>query len=164
MGFLDNLSKTLTTGTDRVKFEADKFQRTNKLNAEVTNLKTQLDTNLRQLGERAFDLHSQGSLNSPEVASLAQIIHQLRQQQAEKEHELAQAQNETFEAQTAATAAAQPHAQHVPIESVPLAGTSVPISGSVPVAGTTPYACPACGYSLPDGAVFCPNCGSKRLS
>ena len=97
MRFLDNLSKTLSSGVDRAKFEADKFQRTTKLSSEIGNYKSQIDTNLRQLGERALELYQQGSLQAPEIASLAQIVAQLRDQQRAKEQELEQASAETYE-------------------------------------------------------------------
>ncbi|HEY0601708.1 MAG TPA: zinc-ribbon domain-containing protein [Herpetosiphonaceae bacterium] len=117
MGFLDSLSKTFTAGVDRAKFEADKFQRTSRISGEINNIKSQIDTNVRQLGERALELYQQGSITAPEIASLAQIIAQLRDQQTQKEAELNEAQGETIEAwqanqpQTPST----PPAQSVPI-------------------------------------------------
>lgn len=193
MGFLDNLSKSLSSGTERVKFEADKFQRTSKISGDISNLNSQIETNTRQLGERALELYQQGTITAPEVASLAQIIGQLREQRTAKEQELTDAQNAQFEGQP--PAAATPSGRQVPImaEAVDPATTipaqamptvmdsnpvpmspppmsdlsdsstmpSTPSMSGVTPAGTTPYACPTCGYSLPQGAAFCPNCGSK---
>lgn len=178
MGFLDNLSKTLSSGTERVKFEADKFQRTSKLGGEITNLKTQIDTNLRQLGERVLELYQQGTITAPEVASLAQIVGQLRNQQSDKERELEEVQNMTFESQQAAEPSAP--AQSVPIMAEPVditaqaqaapaqasgapddAAPTTPVVAGVHAVGSTPYACKNCGYSLAEGTVFCPNCGTK---
>ena len=121
MGFLDSLSKTLSSGVDRAKFEADKFQRTSRVSGEVNNIKSQIDTNVRQLGERALELYQQGSITAPEIASLAQIIAQLRDQQTQKEQELSEAQNETFEAWQAS----QPQQSAGGASS----GQQVPISG-----------------------------------
>lgn len=188
MGFLDNLSKTLSSGTERVKFEADKFQRTNKLGGDITNLKTQIDTNLRQLGERVLELYQQGTITAPEVASLAQIIGQLRNQQSDKERELEEVQTMTFESQQAAAPSAP--AQSVPVMAEPAdtstggsswvdadtqtqtpstqasgapddAAPSMPVVTGVHAVGSTPYACKNCGYSLAEGTAFCPNCGTK---
>jgi hypothetical protein len=206
MGFLDSLSKTLSSGVDRAKFEADKFQRTSRISGEINNVKSQIDTNMRQLGERALELYEGGTITAPEIASLAQIIAQLRDQQTVKEQELTEAQNETFEAwqATQPQQPSTPTAQNVPIssdenaipamstppagtdvsgmpgaatsspsftgrsynlpESTDLSGSGLPNSSSVggqPVAGSTPYACPNCGYSVPNNAVFCPNCGTR---
>lgn len=97
MSFLDTISKTLTTGVDRARFEAEKFQRTSRISGEISNVKSQVDTNMRQLGERAFELHRQGKLQAPEVASLTQVITQLQSQQSDKERELGEAQNDTFD-------------------------------------------------------------------
>ena len=189
MGFLDSLSKTLTSGVDRAKFEADKFQRTSRISGEINNIKSQIDTNIRQLGE--------GSLTAPEIASLAQIIAQLRDQQAQKDAELSTANAEAFEAWQAAQpqAPAAGAAQNVPISSEPSAtyssydagagtpdptapsyagrayvmpestdvsGSGMPNSSSV--SGSSQAAtttCPNCGYSVPGAAAFCPNCGSR---
>ncbi len=38
MGFLDNLTKSISQGVDRAKFEAEKFQRTTKLQGEINDL------------------------------------------------------------------------------------------------------------------------------
>lgn len=118
MGFFNSLSKTLSNVGDRAKFEADKFQRTSRISGEVNNIKSQIETNVRQLGERALELYQQGAISAPEIASLAQIIAQLRDQQTQKEAELTTAQNETFEAWQATQPQAQgSSAQNVPISS-----------------------------------------------
>ena len=189
MRFLDNLSKTLSTGVDRAKYEADKFQRTTRINSEIGNYKAQIDTNMRQLGERALELYQQGTLQAPEIASLAQIIAQLRDQQRAKEQDLEQISAETFE-QFQSTqpqqAAPASEGQNVPISregepggfptptssgssaipsmSTDISGTGLPNSssvGGVEPAGSTPYACSNCGYALQEGSVFCPNCGTR---
>jgi hypothetical protein len=181
MRFLDNLSKTLSSGVDRAKFEADKFQRTSKINSEIGNFKSQIDTNMRQLGERALELYQQGSLQAPEIASLAQIIAQLRAQLGGKERELEQANAETFEALQAAPAAPQnvPVARE-PVEgsfptptagesaaspsfSTDVSGSGLPNTASV-VGSAASVACASCGYALPGGSAFCPNCGARVAS
>ena len=192
MRFLDNLGKSLSTGVDRAKFEADKFQRTSKINGEINNFKAQIDTNMRQLGERALELYQQGTLQAPEIASLAQVIAGLRDQQQAKERELEQVSTETFEQyQASQPAPGTPpvgSGQNVPISreveegsfptptssgsdafpapSDDLSGSGQPNTasiGEVEPLGTTPYACANCGYELPDGAVFCPNCGTRAV-
>ncbi len=140
MGFLDSLSKTLSSGVDRAKFEADKFQRTSRVSGEINNIKSQIDTNIRQLGERALELYQQGSITAPEIASLAQIIAQLRDQQTQKEAELNAANAETFESWQAM----QPQAsqgttsQGIPISSEPSTGYTPTTSSSEPSTGYTP--------------------------
>lgn len=160
MGFLDSLSKTLSSGTDRVKFEADKFQKTTKINGELLNLKTQVETNLRQLGERTLELYQQGAISAPEVASLAQIVAQLREQMNAKEKELEALQSQVYEPET--TPAAGTPAQQVPIvTSQPATPPAPSVVSSTTAAGSTPYACATCGASLPQSSAFCPNCGAR---
>ena len=205
MRFLDNLSKSLSSGVERAKFEADKFQRTSKISGEISNFKSQIDTNMRQLGERALELYQQGTLQAPEIASLAQIIAQLREQQDERERELERVNSETFEqfqaSQPQETPPAPSTGQNVPIgiepaeggfptptsggsqatpmPSTDMSGTGLPNSssiggvdaaegdltplpvGDVEAKGSTPYACANCGFAIPEGAVFCPNCGTR---
>lgn len=196
MRFLDNIGKSLTSGAERVKYEADKFQRTSRISGEISNLRSQAETNLRQLGERALELYQQGTLQAPEIASLAQIIAQLREQQTAKEQELEQANAETFEQyqatqpdasasspdqRSSSSGSQQPPvgggetgggfptptaggSQAYPPPSTDVSGTGLPNSGSVAgvqATGTTPYACANCGEAVPEGAVFCPNCGAR---
>lgn len=156
MGFLDNLGKTLTQGTERVKFEADKFQRTTKINSEIGNVKTQIETNLRQLGERALELYQQGTITAPEIASLAQIIAQLREQQTGKEQELEATQSESFEVVQAVQAAIAP----TPTQQVPVMSQSIPVVQAT--AG--PTSCTNCGATIPTGAAFCPECGMRAVA
>lgn len=190
MRFLDNLGKSLSTGVERAKYEADKFQRTSKINGEISNFNAQIETNLRQLGERALELYQQGTLQAPEIASLAQIIAQLRDQQQSKERELEQVNAETFEQFQASQPqpAAQPEnegysipvgrepveggfptptsseSNALPPTSSDISGTGIPNSasvGGVTAVGSTPYACSNCGFALPEGAAFCPECGAQ---
>ena len=190
MRFLDNLGKSLSTGVERAKYETDKFQRTSKINGEISNVKAQVETNMRQLGERALELYQQGSIQAPEIASLAQIIAQLREQLDARERELEQVTNETFEQFQATQPQPAPPAsgegysipvgrestegsfptptasesQAVPMASTDLSGSGMPNSsslGGVAAVGTTPYACAQCGFALPEGAAFCPECGTR---
>ncbi len=177
MRFFDNLGKSLQSGVERAKFEADKFQRTSRISGEISNVKSQVETNMRQLGERALDLYQQGMLQAPEIASLAQIISQLREQQEAKERELEHANSETFEQYQAAQASQAG-------ESAPpqASGQNVPISreagdGSFPMpTGSGSQAIPApssdiSGSGLPNASSLggsesqveasytCANCG-----
>lgn len=152
MGFLDSLSKTLSNVGDRAKFEADKFQRTSRISGEISNVKSQIDTNVRQLGERALELYQQGAIGAPEIASLAQIIAQLREQQSQKEAELATANGETFEAwqatQPQGTSGAA--SQNVPISSESSAPTMTSAAEHTKASGSsygaTPDSLPSASY------------------
>ncbi len=171
MRFLDTLTKTLSGGVDRARFEADKFQRSSSISGEINNIVSQVDTNLRQLGERALELHRQGMINAPEITSLAQIIDQLREQQEAKERELEQVQNETLEAWQARQPQPTEEAAQAPADTASSDPANLPtyqaqsegtqLTGTPPAVGAAPYACPKCGYTLPPNAAFCPNCGAR---
>jgi len=180
MGLLDTLSDRLSSGVDRVRFEADKFQRTSRISGEISNMKSQVDTNMRQLGERAFSLHQQGKLDAPEVASLTQIITQLQAQQADKERELGEAQSDTFELWLARQPQPTPSASeqgdsadsffdqtgysgsNSGTPAAPSTGptTSTASSTMSSTAGTPPFAGATGGQAAVDAAPYaCANCG-----
>ncbi len=173
MGFLDNLKGSLSQGADRVKFETDKIQRTGRLRNEVGDLQQQVATNFGQLGQRAYELHQQGHLSAPEVGSLVQIINDLQGRLAATQQELERVQNEQFVA-TQPEQPLQPQYAPPPLYGDPNAMPPQqydPQSGapSTPPYGVTPpqpvdagqYACPSCGYKLPVGSAFCPECGAR---
>ena len=71
MGFLDNISKTISQGVDRAKFEADKFQKTTRLQNEINELKRQIDANRMEFADRAIQLFRAGQFQS---ATLGEIL------------------------------------------------------------------------------------------
>jgi hypothetical protein len=165
MGFLDNLSKSITQGVDRAKFEAEKFQKTTRLQGEVNEFRRQVDGKLAELGQKAYELQRAGQIQSASIAELAAAIDQLRSALVVKEEELKQAQNEVFEEPPAASAPAP--AQQVPVSYDPPAQGApsvqpppAPAPGSQPSAAATKQ-CGSCGFTMPSTAMFCPSCGSR---
>jgi hypothetical protein len=150
MGFLDNIGKSLSQGVDRAKFEAEKLQRTQRIKGELSDLQRQVETNLRQLGERALELHRSGQIQAPEIGSLAQMLDQLMDQQNAKQAELTAAQNDSFEAQPPP----QPQAYQQP-------GYQQGYQQPPQQAASGTISCPSCNISLPANAAFCANCGAR---
>jgi DNA repair exonuclease SbcCD ATPase subunit len=159
MGILDQLSKTLSQGVDRAKFEAEKFQKTTKLQGEVNELQRQLNEKMVELGQRAYNLQRAGQINIPSIAQLARDVDKLQAQLVNSEEELKAAQAEVFPE---------------PPSYTPTPGTSsaqsVPISVEQPSPSPQPYTaptanpqktCPTCGFQMPGTALFCPNCGAR---
>jgi hypothetical protein len=166
MGFLDNLKGTLSQGADRVKFETEKMQRTGRLRNEVGDLQQQIATNFGQLGQRAYELHHQGQITAPEIGSLAQIINDLQSRLGATQQELDRVQNEQFEASQppappqAQAPYAQPYGEQPPAYAPPATPPQgVPTPPEPVDAGM--YACPSCGFKLPMGSAFCPECGAR---
>lgn len=150
MGFLDNISKQIAQGVDRAKFEAEKFQKTTKLQGEVNEFRRQLDGKLGELGQRAYELQRAGQINSPTIAELATAIDQLRGALLAKEEELKSAQADVFEEPPPA-AGSPPPAQQVPISYEQPAPQPAPSS----------KICGVCSFQMPGTAMFCPNCGTR---
>lgn len=170
MGFLDQISKTLTQGVDRAKFEAEKFQKTTRLQGEVNEFRRQMEAKLIELGQRAYDLQRAGQINVPSIAELATAVDQLRAALVVREEELKQAQVEQWIDPVTGAGAAPPAAQQVPIS---YETPSAPASPAPPAAPYTPPPAPAaptqaaqkacgnCGFQMPSTAMFCPNCGNR---
>lgn len=151
MGFLDNLSKTISQGVDRAKFEAEKFQKTTKLQNEITELRRQFDVNRLDFGDRAIQLFRAGQIQSPTLGELLRAIDALQSSITLKEEELKQAQAENF-VEPIGTGA--PTSQSVPI-------TTEPPTASAPAAAAGMKFCPNCRFQMPASAAFCPNCGTR---
>lgn len=151
MGFLDNISKTISQGVDRAKFEAEKFQRTTKLQNEITELRRQFDANRLDFSDRAIQLFRAGQIQSATLGELLRAIDALQSSITLKEEELKQAQADVFI--EPAQSAVQP--QHVPITTEPAPATPTQQT----VAGTK--FCPNCRFQMPVSAAFCPNCGTR---
>ncbi|ACL25450.1 zinc ribbon domain-containing protein [Chloroflexus aggregans] len=152
MGLLDQIGKTLSQVTDRAKFEAEKFQKTTRLQLEINELRRQVDLKLMELGQRAYDLQRAGHIHAPSLAELSLAIDQLRATLVAREEELKQAQSEVFVEPTPTTPppATSPTAQSVPISEAP---SPTPAAGS--------KICGQCGFVMPSHAIFCPNCGTR---
>jgi len=157
MGFLDQISKTLSQGVDRAKFEADKFQKTTRLQGEVNEFRRQIDAKLMEMGQRAYDLQRAGQISAPSISEMAAAVDHLRSSLVAKEEELKVSQNDVFIDPTGGTPAP------APTQSVPITYDSPPVvtppAAPPPVTGLK--SCASCGFQMPSSAMFCPNCGSR---
>lgn len=151
MDILGNLNKTLSQGIDRARFEAERLQKTLRLQGEISDLKRQIDTKRQELGERAFELYKAGQIQSPTLGPLVQSMDSLRSQITLKEEELKRAQDEEYvEPPPQASTGAQPG---------PASSTSTPGTSQAPTADTK--TCPNCQFEMPRNARFCPQCGAR---
>ncbi len=173
MSFLDQIGKSISHGVDRAKFEADKFQRTNRLQSELNDIKKRLDKTLIDMGQRAYDLHRAGQINAPTIGAMAQTVDKLRSEMVIKEEALKTVQAEVYEEPLGTiTAPAQPVpiVQEAPPDTMPPPAPPPAQTVSAPLpAVTAPPAqpspatktCPQCHFQMPMRAVFCPNCGFR---
>jgi hypothetical protein len=150
MGFLDQISKTLSQGVDRAKFEAEKFQKTTRLQGEVNEFRRQLDAKLIELGQRAYDLQRAGQISAPSISEMSAAVDQLRATLVVKEEELKLSQNDMFIEPTLSPM--------VPPQQVPIS-YEAPTTSPTQAAG--PKACVNCGFQMPATAMFCPSCGTR---
>ena len=153
MGFLDNLSKTISQGVDRAKFEADKFQRTTRLQNEINELKRQIDANRMEFGDRAIQLFRAGQIQSATLGEILKAMDALQGSITLKEEELKTAQSDVF---VEPTPAAGVQAQNIPISSEP--PTQAHHQTTAPAGMKF---CPNCQFQMPTSAMLCPNCGAR---
>ena len=159
MGLIDNLTKTISQGVDRGKYELEKFQKTSRIQGELNDLKKQIDENLRAMGQRAYELHRAGQLNSPSITALIQALEQLQAGIVLKEEELKAAQVDTF-VQPPSPSSYPSTAQQVPISHEPSV-TVPPVTTPAPTIAADKKVCPNCGFAMPITAMFCPSCGTR---
>jgi zinc ribbon protein len=157
MGFLDNLSKTISQGVDRAKFEADKFQKTTRLQNEINELKRQIDANRMEFGDRAIQLFRAGQIQSATLGELLKAMDALQGSITLKEEELKSAQAEVF---VEPTPPAGVQAQNVPISSEPTQARPPSTTASNQAPAGMKF-CPNCQFQMPVSAMFCPNCGAR---
>ena len=153
MGFLDNLSKTISQGVDRAKFEADKFQKTTRLQNEINELKRQIDANRMEFGDRAIQLFRVGQIQSATLGEILKAMDALQGSITLKEEELKTSQSEVF---VEPTPTAGMQAQNVPISSE--SSTQARPQAAAPAGMKF---CPNCQFQMPTSAMFCPNCGAR---
>lgn len=167
MSILDQITRSANEMVDRARFEADKFQRTTRLQAEISELQQQADQKMIELGTRAYELYRAGQISSATLGALAQSVDQLRAALTRKEEELSEAQAQVYPTGTAAPPPARP----VPVEDEPATPppaaqpaasppSPAPQQPPPPAAAAT-KTCPACNFTMAARAVYCPNCGFR---
>lgn len=164
MGFLDNLGKQFSQGLDRAKYEAEKLARVARIQGEIGEQRRQLDAKRVELGDRAYELYKAGQVQSATIAALAREVDSLRATVTLKEDELKSAQTDTY-VEPPPTVTPYGSAQEVPVSVEPVTTYTSPVT---PTTTYTPSsvapdkkACPTCGFVMPIGAMFCPNCGAR---
>ena len=184
MGFFDKVTKAVGDAVDKGKKDIDQFMRIQKINGEISaieakvaELKTQIQQNSQNAGQKAIELVRAGRLSSPDlqvfVEKLAGIEQQIAAEQAailakKADIERIKAEDEAPAAPAPAAAAPAP-APPTPAAAAPMAPPpplpAAPPPDEVPTAPVVPPlpkagACPQCGKPLTGGA-FCTECGAK---
>lgn len=116
-------------GLNVTKFKADQMLRINNLQSEITAIQQQMNVLQMEVAKMAYAAHKQGHLENPELDPLFEKYDSLMENIKEREQMIAAIRS----------------------EEIPVQPDNEP--------GFPKNPCPHCGYDLPDGAVFCPNCG-----
>ena len=179
MGFFDKVTKAVGDAVDKGKKDIDQFMRIQKINGEISaieakvaELKTQIQQNSHEAGQKAIELVKEGRLSSPDLQVFVEKLAGIEQQIAAEQAAILakKADIERIKAEDEAPAApAPPPSAPTPAAAAPTAPPpplpAVPLADAVPAAPIVPPlpktgACPQCGKPLTGGA-FCTECGAK---
>ena len=161
MSFIDNISKKISEGVERAKFEAEKVQRTMSLQSELGDLKRQLDGKRMEFGDRSLELYRAGKIQSPTLGEIMRAMEQLQVAITLKQEELKLAQGNSY---VEPPPSGPPPAQNVPVSvAPPTPPPSQAPQGAQARPGAMPgtKVCPTCNFQMPSTAMFCPNCGLR---
>ncbi|MBC8160833.1 MAG: zinc ribbon domain-containing protein [Roseiflexaceae bacterium] len=152
MGFLDNISRSVSQGIDRAKFEAEKIAKIARVQGEISEVRRSMDAKRLELADRAYELYKAGQIQSPTIAALAREVDNMRSSVILKEDELKIAQGDAY---------IEPF-----VPGPPSASQSVPVSYDSPAPSSAGFSpgnkpCPTCSFVMPTSAMFCPNCGTR---
>jgi hypothetical protein len=138
----------LRHATDVAKFKADQLLRVNRVQAEISNARREVQVVRDQIASAALELHRGGSLQHAEIEQLCVAIDRLNALISEREALVVAIQAEQPPTTTA---------------TVTYAATASAIQPAVQSAAQPPirptHACPHCGFGAPLHAAFCPSCG-----
>lgn len=134
MDFMDSLRR----GVDRAGFEVDRLLRANRVRSRIGTLRSQVDDEIRQIGQRMLEMFDRGEQVPENLREYYDRIRDFRTEIERQEAELVAIENEA------------------PPEIEPIVGTATGLGGSREPLWTS---CPSCGRGMPPDANFCPNCG-----
>lgn len=125
--------ESMRKGAARAQLETEKLLRINRVQREINALKQRIRQRTLQLGEKSLELYRAEELSESALIAICEGIVTLEKEIAEKEVEI----------------------EAIRLESLPEEIVAAP--------ATYGHLCPQCKISLPEEAVFCPNCGSKAV-
>ena len=153
---------------NKLAFEADRALRIRKEESAVDEARKQISAVQANIGQVALSLFRAGSLDVPQIASLAQQIDEIEAAIAQHQAAIEGIRAELAPAgeAEAAPASAQPQAPIEPVAPiVEQRAAPVETATGAPVPPTEEVAirkCANCGAEVPGNAVFCPECGTRQ--
>ena len=145
---MSDLGFQVRKGLDRVGFEADKRLRVSRVRAEASRLKKQVESNVRELGEKVLEMADQGRPLDAGLQQMVSGIRSLEAQIAAKNEEIQAITDETWVPPT-------------PPPAVEGAGTENEVSQGQAALSEGQITCPQCGQQVRSIAAFCSSCGYR---
>ena len=161
----------LKSGAGKVAFEADKMARLNRAQAELNQIKKQIETHFTKLGEMVYHQYTNPQAESPSFDAECQTIADLEHQVEVKSEDIKRINAENYAPQPAAQPipaqpVSAPPVSAPPVSTPSMADSSAPFQPPAPAEAepaAAPHSrfCPNCGHEVAPNVKFCPDCGSK---
>ncbi|HZS78894.1 MAG TPA: zinc ribbon domain-containing protein [Ktedonobacteraceae bacterium] len=155
--FVESAKNMVSAAVSRTSWQAQKQLRVRAKQGEIDQLLEQRQKLLDELAHIAMDLYQQGRLTDQQLARLCASIQELDHDVQNREMQLQEIKNETYNATQFAPGTT---ANYTPPPVSPNPSFSNQ-PGNAPGAAPQSQICPNCGSTVRANALYCRSCGAK---